>query len=74
MSRHALAAESAEKTVQISETEYNSLKAAAELLRHPEVLLYTLSTVGGPRGQSLEEAFSTEVSPGNRTAKRAKSA
>lgn len=44
------------KTVEISEAEYNSLKAAAELLRHPDVVFHTLEA-GRDRGQSLEDAF-----------------
>lgn len=47
----------AERTVTISEMEYNSLKAAAELISHPDVLLRTLAAIGKPRAESLEEAF-----------------
>jgi hypothetical protein len=46
------------KSVNISEMEYNSLKAAAELIRHPDVLVRTLDAVNRRRGESLDEAFS----------------
>ena len=44
-------------TVVVSEMEYNSLKAAAELVRHPEVLFRTLQALAASRGQSLADAF-----------------
>ena len=43
--------------VEISETEYNSLKVAVQVKRHPDVLIRTLEAVGRDRGQSLEDAF-----------------
>ena len=46
------------KSVNISEMEYNSLKAAAELIRHPDVLVRTLEAASRRRGESLDEAFS----------------
>lgn len=49
--------EETKASVEISEAEYNSLKAAAELLRHPDVLIRTLEAAGRDRGQSLEDAF-----------------
>ena len=60
------------KNVSISEMEYNSLKAAAELIRHPEVLVRTLGAVARERGESLEEAFSQTASPHSENARAAK--
>jgi hypothetical protein len=49
-----------QKSVQISEAEYQSLKAAAELTRYPDVLLRTLQAVGRNPGQSLDDAFESK--------------
>jgi hypothetical protein len=47
------------KSVNISEMEYNSLKAAAELVRYPDVLMRTLDAVNNrQRAESVEDAFS----------------
>ena len=49
------------KSVSISEMEYNSLKAAAELLAHPDVIIRTLDAVGRQRGVSLEDGFDSKA-------------
>ncbi len=59
------------KSVEISEEEYQSLKAAAELIRHPDVLIHTLQAVGRNPGQSLDDAFESK---NRRATRRVKSA
>jgi hypothetical protein len=46
-----------EKTVTITEREYNSLKAAAELVRHPDVLEFTLQALRSEGKVALEDGF-----------------
>jgi hypothetical protein len=49
-----------ESTIAISEREYNTLRATAELLNHLDVFQFTLRTMGetGETGRmSLEDAF-----------------
>jgi len=60
-----------QKRIEISEAEYNSLKAAARLIGHPEVLLRTLQAVGRDPGQSLEDAFESKHRSARRRARSA---
>jgi hypothetical protein len=46
-----------EKMVTISEREYHSLRAAAELVRHPEALARTILAIKDQRTIALEDAF-----------------
>jgi hypothetical protein len=60
------------KNVTISEMEYNSLRAATELLRHPDVLVRTLEAMGRGRAETLEDAFSQTISAQPERARAAK--
>ena len=46
-----------EKTVTITEREYNSLRATADLLQHMDILEFTLKNRDSKGKTSLEEAF-----------------
>ena len=46
-----------EPTVTISKREYDSLRACAELLRHPDIIEFTLKNLGEPGEIPIEEAL-----------------
>lgn len=52
-----------DKTVTISQQEYDSLVACAELVKHPEVIKRTYDAIKSDRTVSFEEAFSQTSAP-----------